>query len=158
MATLSADEERKRLRLIWVAFLVAVFLYAPVPWLLITEGLDSAPPEPAGVNSSLNFAALGAGVSSIIAKRWWIHSLLAASEADTGTRLRADLWARLRTGCVITWVLSEAVAMLGLALALVARQPMESVAPTAAAALLLVLHRPESWPLQTVATATGPAQ
>jgi hypothetical protein len=156
MEATSIDEQTRRLHMIWMAFLAAVVLYAPLPWLLIAEGADSAPTPPAGVSSGLNFAALGAGVSSIIAKRWWINSLRAALQAEPAARVRADPWARLRIGCLITWSLSEAVAILGLALALVTRQPMESIAPAAAAALLLVLHRPDSWPLQAMAEAREP--
>lgn len=157
MDATSTEEQTRRLHMIWIAFLAAVALYAPVPWLLIAEGADSAPIPPAGVSSGLNFAALGAGMSSLVAKRWWTHSLQAALQADSGARVRADLWARLRIGCLITWALSEAVAILGLALALITRQPLESLAPAAAAALLLILHRPDSWPLRAVADAQGAA-
>jgi hypothetical protein len=153
MEATSTDEQTRRLHMIWLAFLAAVALYAPLPWLIIAEGADSVPTPPAGVSSGLNFAALGAGVSSVVAKRWWTNSLRAALQAEPAARVRADLWARLRIGCLITWALSEAVAILGLALALITRQPMESIAPAAAAALLLVLHRPDSWPLQAVAEA-----
>lgn len=148
----SADELRL-LRVMWIAFLVAVGLYAPVPYFVVTEGFDRAAPLPAGVRSGLHFAALGAAVSSFAARRWWTNSLLAALGSEGATPARADVWARLRAGCVITWALSESVALLGFALAMIARRPIDGVPFAAAAAVLLYLHRPAVWPLQALGAA-----
>jgi hypothetical protein len=145
----AAAEQLRRLHLIWIAFLAMVVTFLPVPWLIVDSGADTAPLPPVGMDSSLNFAALGAGASSIVAKRWWINSLRASLEGDAPAS--ATAWTRLRTGCLITWALSESVAMLGLALGIVSRQPLESIAPVVAAGLLLYLHRPDSWPLEAVA-------
>ena len=145
----------KLLRIIWVAFLLAVAIYAPIPFLVVGEGADTAPAPPAGVRSGLVFAALGAAVSSFAAKRWWSNSLLAAVRSEAAAPVRADAWARLRAGCVITWALSEAVALIGFSLALVTHQPADGVPMAAAAALLLYFHRPAAWPVQALARAAG---
>lgn len=150
----TAAEQVKRLRVIWIAFLLAVALYAPIPFLVVGEGADPAAPPPPGVRSGLHFAALGAAVSSFAARRWWTNSLLAAVRS-VAAQTRADVWARLRAGCVITWALSEAVALIGFGLALVAHRPADSVPLAAAAALLLYFHRPSAWPLQALVHAGG---
>src|SRR5262250_1482947 len=144
--------ELRVLRVMWIAFLVAIGLYAPMPYLLGAEGLDPAAALPAGAQSGLHFAALGAAVSSFAARRWWTNSLLAALGSGA-TPARADVWARLRAGCVVTWALSESVALLGLALAMIARRPLDGLPFAAAAAVLLYLHRPAVWPLEALTAA-----
>lgn len=155
MQPTAMDDQTRQLHIIWIAFLAAVALYVPIPWLIIAAGADTAAAPPPDVRSGLNFAALGAGVSSFVARRWWTSSLLAALHSGPGAQVSADAWTRLRTGCLITWALSEAVAVIGLAQALVTREPSDAVVPAAAAALLLYRHRPESWPLQAVARTEG---
>src|SRR5262249_61029732 len=118
----SADELRL-LRVMWIAVLVAVGLSAPVPYLVIAEGFDRAVPPPAGVQSGLRFAALGAAVSSFAARRWWTNSLLAALGSGA-TPARADGGARLRARCVGTRALGEARALLRLALAVGDGRPL----------------------------------
>ena len=147
----AAAEQVRRLQLIWIAFLAMVVAYLPLPWLIVDTGIDSAPLPPVGIGSGLNFAALGAGASSFVARRWWINSLRASLESSRDAPTAASPWARLRIGCLITWALSETVALLGVALGIVSRQPLESVAPIVAAGLLLYLHRPERWPIADVA-------
>jgi crotonobetainyl-CoA:carnitine CoA-transferase CaiB-like acyl-CoA transferase len=107
----------------------------------------------------LHFAALGAAVASFMAKRWWTNSLRAAVrvEAGAGVGVGGDAWARLRAGCLITWAISEAVAIIGLVAALLARRPAGAVPLAIAAALLLYLHRPAAWPLEEVARQRGEA-
>jgi hypothetical protein len=143
----SSANQQKSLQLLWAAFLVAIVLYAPIPWLIVSAGADSVAAPPPGVRSGLRFAALGAGASSFVAKRWWTNSLVAALRSTHAAGAAADVWARLRAGCMVVWALSEAVALIGLASALIAQRPLEAVPMTAAAVLLLYLHRPASWPL-----------
>ena len=142
--------EIRVLYIIWIAFFVAVGLYAPVPYVLIGEGADDAATLPAAARSGLYFAALGAAVSSFAAKRWWSNSLLAAVRLQPVTPARADAWIRLRAGCVVTWALSEMVALLGFALAMIARGPADVLPFTVTAALLLYLHRPAAWPIDAL--------
>ena len=145
--------ELRVLRVMWIAFLVAIGLYAPMPYLLGAEGLDPAAALPAGARSGLHFAALGAAVSSFAARRWWTNSLLAALRSPAATPVRDDVWIRLRAGCLITWALSETVALLGFALAMVARRPLDGVPFAVTAAVLLYLHRPAAWRLDALGSA-----
>jgi F0F1-type ATP synthase membrane subunit c/vacuolar-type H+-ATPase subunit K len=156
MTQTTVAEQVKLLHVIWVAFLLAVAAYAPIPFLVVGDGGDTVPAPPAGVRSALLFAALGAAVSSFAAKRWWSNALLAAARAQTAAPVAAEASARLRAGCVITWALSEAVALIGFSLALVARRPAQGVPMAIAAVLLLYIHRPAAWPLAAL-TARGPA-
>jgi hypothetical protein len=149
----TAVDEKRLLYIMWIAFLLAVGLYAPVPYLLIREGADDAAALPVAARSGLYFAALGAAVSSLAAKRWWTNSLLAVVRSEVPTPVKADVWMRLRAGCVVTWALSEAVALLGFALAMIARRPADGVPFAAGAALLLYLQRPATWPVAALESA-----
>jgi hypothetical protein len=155
--TTTAAEQARLVRVIWIAFLLAVGIYAPVPFLLVAGGMDDAAPLPSPARSGLYYAALGAAAASFAARRWWTNSLLAALGSTSAAPARTDAWARLRAGCIITWALCEAVALIGVALALVARRPTDGVPLATAAAGLLYLHRPAAWPLQTLARAAGDA-
>src|SRR5215470_5342570 len=150
-ATRTDAGEIRVLYILWIAFLIAVGVYTTVPYVLIREGADEAAALPAAARSGLYFAALGAAVSSFAAKRWWSNSLLAAARSVTPAR--ADAWIRLRAGCVVTWALSELVALLGFALAMIARRPADVLPFTLAAALLLYLHRPAAWPIDALGAA-----
>lgn len=138
-------EQIRVLGILWAAFLIAVIAYTPLPFVIIHEvGVELVPP---GVRTGLLFAAAGAAVSSFVARRWWIHSVLAAADAAVSTPVSVDAWARLRVGCIITWALSEVVALIGLAVAVMWGQPLDGLPLSAAAVLLLYYHRPASWPI-----------
>jgi F0F1-type ATP synthase membrane subunit c/vacuolar-type H+-ATPase subunit K len=149
-------EQVRQLRIIWIAFLIAVAVYTPIPFLLVADGEGGTAPVPATLRSGMNFAALGAGVASILARRWWTNSLHAALQRDGAAQVSADPWARLRAGCIISWALSEAVALIGLALAIVTRTPTEGAPFAAGAAALLLYHRPSNWPIDATARGARP--
>jgi F0F1-type ATP synthase membrane subunit c/vacuolar-type H+-ATPase subunit K len=138
----------RQLQITWAAFLLVVAFYTPIPFLLGS----SAPAPPPVLRTGLIFAGLGAAVAAFGTKRWWSNSLLAAlqrgGEGD-------DAWARLRAGCIITWALSETVALIGMAVAIAGRRPTDVLPFSAAAALLLYFHRLSTWPLDALARAEG---
>lgn len=41
----TAPGMRQQLRIMWIAFLAAVAVYTPLPWLIIDAGADSAAPR-----------------------------------------------------------------------------------------------------------------
>jgi hypothetical protein len=145
-----SSAERSRLRATWIAFLVAVALYTPVPFVVVAAGEGATAPAPEFIRTAMSSAALGAGVASILARRWWTRSLCAALERDPSTPVSGGLWARLRAGCTVTWALSEAVALIGLVGAVLLREPTAGVPLAAAAAALLLYHRPSNWPIAAV--------
>lgn len=140
------------LQVIWSAFLLAVVLYTPIPFLVLGAGADGGAAAPPGVRSGLYAAALGAAVASFATRRWWTNALLAAARAAATP---TDAWARLRAGCILTWALSEAVALIGVGLAVVAHRPADGMPFAAVAALLLCVHRPAAWPLRALEPGGG---
>lgn len=138
-----------QLRIIWIAFLVAVAVYAPIPWLVIGAGADDAAPATEAVRSGLHAGALGAGLASFLSRRWWSNAVAAAAQSG------GEAFIQLRTGCLVTWAVSETVALIGLGLALITRQPAEAVPFAAVAVLLLWFHRPAKWPPLTAPAGGG---
>lgn len=137
-----------QLRIMWVAFLVAVVVYAPIPVLIIDAGADRAAPANEALRSGLHSGALGAAVASFLSRRWFTNALQA--ELRSGRGAAGELWARLRIGCLSTWAVSESVALIGLVLALTGRQPFAGLPFAAGALILLFLHRPAVWPIDAV--------
>jgi hypothetical protein len=149
----AAPAMRQQLRIMWIAFLAAVAVYTPLPWLIIDAGADSAVPVNEALRSGLHSGALGAAVASFLSRRWFTSGLATALKA--GDAAPGELWTRLRLGCLSTWMVSEAVALIGLMLGLMARQPADVLPLAAGAAALLFLHRPAVWPIDAVERAEG---
>lgn len=152
---MSAPSVRNQLRIMWIAFLAAVAVYTPLPWLIIQAGADGAVPANEALRSGLHSGALGAAVASFLTRRWFTKALRTALQS--GNASAGELWARLRLGCLSTWMVSESVALIGLMLGLITRQPLDAVPLAAGAAVLLVLHRPSVWPIDDVERAEGVA-
>lgn len=146
----AAGEQLRILHIFWISFLAAVAVYVPVPVLIGAEGGEYGAVVPDAVRASMHSAALGAAVASFLARRWWTNSLLAALRRAPGPAVRVDPWIRLRAGCLITWFLSDAVAIIGLLLAILTHRPLAGVPFSLGAALLLYLHRPAVWPLDAL--------
>lgn len=151
----TAPGMRQQLRIMWIAFLAAVAVYTPLPWLIIDAGADSAAPVNEALRSGLHSGALGAAVASFLSRRWFTNGIEAALKA--GGPPAGELWARLRLGCLSTWMVSEAVALIGLMLGLMSRQPLDALPLAGGAIALLLLHRPSVWPLDAVERAEGAA-
>jgi hypothetical protein len=132
-----------KLRIIWIAFFAAVCLYSVVPWFVIDDRLDSAAANTEAMRSGLQAGAIGAAVSSFLARRRWIKLIIASAEPGGS----GDTWTRLQTGCIVTWAISEIVALVGVATALVTRQPAQGVPYALAALFLLYMHRVALWPI-----------
>ena len=143
----------ERLRLIWIAFFLAVCVYALVPWFVAFEGLDSAAPSTVALRSGLHAGALGTAVASFLVRRQCTHRLLAAMQPDAPPA--GDLWAQLQTGSVLTWAISEVVALIGVAIALVTRNPYDALPFAGAALFLLYMHRLALWPVALIERTAG---
>lgn len=131
------------LQIMWGAFVGAAMIYGFVPY-LAPAGDDALTPAAHGAMYS---AAAGAAVASFVTRRWWINSIAArqtagAVPADTGA-----LQARVKAGAIVTWALSEAVAIIGVVRAFLGHDPSYGLPFVAASVLLLYLHRPSTWPL-----------
>lgn len=147
-------DPRKRLRIMWLAFLAAALVYALVPWVAIAEQLDSAAPDTPPLVSGLRFGAIGAAVASFLVRRQTMQGLAVALQPGAAA---VDLWTRLTTACLVTWSVTEAVAIVGLFIAFVTRNPYEVVPYVGATVFLLYMHRPAMWPLAEIERASGGA-
>ncbi|MEO8603377.1 MAG: hypothetical protein ABI629_12445 [bacterium] len=134
-----------KLRIIWIAFFAAVCVYALVPWFALRDGLDAAAPNTEAMRLGLQAGAIGAAMASFLTRRRWSKLIVAA--AQPGAAPGPDVLTLLQTGCIVTWLISEVVALVGLAVALVTRHAVEVVPYAAAALFLLYMHRLALWPL-----------
>lgn len=137
------------LRLLWGAFLAAAVLYGLLPFLLLSPGADGLSPS---MHGAMYSAAAGAAVASFVTRRWWISSIRAALERPhaSGPGGRQNLEMRIKAGAVITWSLSEAVALIGMVRAIASHDPGHAVPFVTTSVLLLYLHRPAAWPMAAV--------
>jgi F0F1-type ATP synthase membrane subunit c/vacuolar-type H+-ATPase subunit K len=148
-------DPQKRLRIMWLAYLAAALIYAVLPWFAIAEHLDSAAPDTPPLVSGLRFGAIGAAVASFLVRRQTMTGLAAALQS--GAASGPDLWTRLTSACIITWSVTETVAIVGLFIAFVTRNPYEVVPYVGATVFLLYMHRLAMWPVAEIERATGGA-
>lgn len=137
--TATGSDTAKRLQITWGAFVGAAMIYAAVPY-VVEPGLDPLTPATHGAMYS---AAAGAAAASFITRRWWINAVTARQAAGAETEARA----RVKAGAIITWALSETVAIIGVVRAFLGQDPHYSLPFVVGAVLLLYVHRPSTWPL-----------
>jgi hypothetical protein len=139
---LSISKRAQQLRAIYASFAAAIFLYILVLSFNLQGNGQASSDDP------MRHAVMLAAVMFAGASVWWRRrasramELIPAEEKTDGSAFN-----RLRTNCIITWSLSESVAVMGLILGFLAHD-LRAFAPYAAAALgLLTIHRPSTWPL-----------
>jgi len=142
-----------RLRLLWLAFFAAVCVYVAVPWLVIGEHLDTAATATPPLVSGLHVGAIGAAVASFLVRRSYTGQLIDGVQRGTPP---PALWGRLFVACIVTWAVTEAVALIGVAIALVTRNPYDAIPFAGAALFLLHMHRVNTWPVAQIAAAAEP--
>lgn len=132
------------LRIIWQAFLAAVVIYGIACGVVIR----SMPPmDPALIDSlrwPLALGALAVGGGSLLWRQHFaqrVSGVVVASGAVDANQLLI--------ACVVAWAMSEAVALIGLIVAFLARNVGEFVPFGLGALLLLYVHRPAAWPAAT---------
>jgi hypothetical protein len=136
---MAPGQELRILRIVWLAFLGSLVMYAAV--LLVLPGGTPAAEELASVlRPFFTLVAVGIGVASFIVKR-----LALAAPASATAPASTDDAARLRAACIVAWALSEGVAVLGLVLGFLGGRAADFVPYGVVAALLLYLHRPAAW-------------
>jgi hypothetical protein len=140
------------LRILWNAFFAATCLYAVIPWFAIAEHVDSAAAATQALVSGLRLGAIGAAVASFLLRRQFMTGLQAALQPGAAP---TDLWRQLLIGCTVTWMITEVVAGVGLAIAMVTRNPYEVVPYAGAALFLLYMHRLAMWPVAEIEQAMG---
>ena len=141
-----------KLRIVWNAFFAATCLYAVVPWFAITEHLDAAAAATPPLVSGLRIGAIGAAIASFLLRRQFAVGLLAALQPGAAP---SNLWSQLLIGCSVTWMITEVVAGIGLAIAMVTRDPYEVIPYAGATLFLLYMHRLAMWPVAQIEQAMG---
>lgn len=137
----SLADRARQLNLIHISFVAAIFVYVLV--IVFQTREPGIPADVSVIRPILILAAVLAAGASI----WWRRRATGETQFKPLERSSAaDSFERLQTDCIITWALSESVAIMGLVLALLSHD-YGTFMPFAAAALaLLAVHRPGVWP------------
>ena len=144
----SSAQQKQLLKVIWFAMLSAIGSYTVV--CLLVVGIQDAGRR--AENDSLRYAMTGiATVLGVISVWWRWHFLSASTTQEAPAKLS---FARLQSHSLVVWALSEAVAIVGLAMGLLTQSFAEFLPFAVAAAALLLLHRPSNLPLDRL-EATG---
>lgn len=134
--------ERQQVSLIWGAMLSALALYGLIGAVAVGGVEGERVGDAVSVRYGFSVVAIVLGGLAV----WWRRRFLAAEAT------RATLgFARMQAHAVVVWALSEAVGVCGVLTAILAREAREYIPFGAAAAALLLLHRPSSLPWTRVA-------
>ncbi len=130
------------LQVIWLAFLGSIIFYLLI-LILLSQQSDI-------VHESL---------VAVLRPLFWVVSTLLAIASFVWRQQVADLdrprrristtrgFARLRVACMVTWVFSEAVALLGLVLGAFTYRFADYAPLVTLGIVLLFIHRPAAWPI-----------
>jgi F0F1-type ATP synthase membrane subunit c/vacuolar-type H+-ATPase subunit K len=126
------------LQLLWAAQLSSVVVLVVVCGLVTQRNGVAAPESLAVLRPAAWIAAMILAAGSI----WWRRAVLATAPGA------GDLASRkLQASCIAVWAMSEAVAVIGLVLGMLAGDLGEMLPLAGAAATLLYVHRPAVWSL-----------
>lgn len=147
----SFEQRLRVLRVIWISQLVAILMFAAV-----AAVVTSAPATPATSDTGTLHTALTAFAAILaVASLWWRKTrggrAAAGVRGDSPREALEKAFSETQTHCVIVWALCEGVGIVGLVLALLSGDAIEGVPFFAAAALLMVAHRPSRWRLEPFA-------
>jgi hypothetical protein len=152
MAFESRETVARQLRVVWIGFLGGVGVYTALLFGLLQQQ-PSPRVEPtllAVLRPTFITASFLIALGSIV----WHRNLSEqfASTVDPNPPLAAKPQGsspvdRVRMGCVVTWALSEAIALFGFVLGFLSGSLAFYAPFAAAAAILLYVHRLETWPL-----------
>jgi hypothetical protein len=126
-------DQQHRLHRVWLAMLKALAIYC-VSFFILRSAEPRPQDEVLWIRYALSIVGIGLGGLSVA----WRRRFLADRAA-----LR---FAALHRHCLITWLYCEAVGLCGVAAAFLAHSFLEYVPFGAAAAALLLLHRPADLP------------
>ena len=148
MGTMPATlaEQQQQLRRIWTAMLSSIGIYGVV--CAAAVGMVAAGAETDAEWPRRMFSAIAVVLGALSV--WWRRRFLASDPVQP-----APLgFMELQSHGVVAWALSEAVAICGLVVAFLLRDAREFIPFGAAAAALLVLHRPSNLPWARLAPPT----
>ncbi len=132
--------------MVWATMLGSLVIYAVV--CAVVVGVAAAAPAAAvSVRYGLSVVGIAFGALSL----WWRRYFLATDPASPAPLT----FAQLQSHAVIVWALSEVVGICGLLTALTLNDAREYLPFGAAAAALLLLHRPSNLPWARCVTTKG---
>jgi len=134
------ETSQRVLWIVWAALLASIALYVAIPSLVPprAEPWYAAKTAVAGFVAGIFSLALAVGTFAIresLARR---HLRSGAIDPDT-----AEGFGRLRTALLLMWALCDAIAVIGLLIAVLAGSPALVLPYAIGAAALLFLHRPQ---------------
>jgi F0F1-type ATP synthase membrane subunit c/vacuolar-type H+-ATPase subunit K len=135
----STSARRQTLWILWAGFLSAIFVYGVVVMTISTGAQEAAP---GAVRLPFLLVALLLAGASI----WWKRRSTGETQFMPATGKQQPSFDQFQTSCLVTWALSEAVGVIGLLLGILTRDPGAFLPFGASAVLLLVIHRPNTWP------------
>jgi hypothetical protein len=146
------DARLRTLRIIWAAILGSVFLYAVVGYAVSPPALTWRALGYAGESGSVGLALVTAGLylvglGAVICSQFLLRSFLRRAEAEQNPAL-------VQTGYILTLVVGEAGALLGLVILLLAGSWV-AFALMAASAMMIVILRPRREHLDAAGYKTG---
>jgi F0F1-type ATP synthase membrane subunit c/vacuolar-type H+-ATPase subunit K len=142
----AAATRARILTILWLAFLTAVGLYAVVLFFILSSN-EAAPAQTA---EALRQAFLTVGAVLAVACLWWRRRFASPAAAPAVPR-PTDVSEKNTMGetirrCVVAWAMADAIAVLGLVLAILSREVDDFLPFAAAAVVVLYLNRPAVWP------------
>src|ERR1700687_6081934 len=142
MTTLT--QRKQQVGLIWAAMLSTVALYGTMSAVVVGIAHAGSETEAEWPRHALSTIAVACGALSI----WWHRRFLAADPPTPATLA----FPQIQGHGIVTWALSEAVGICGLLMAFMVDDAREFIPFGAAAAALLLLHRPSSLPWRRLAS------
>lgn len=138
------------LTILWLAFLVAVGIYAVVLFFIVTT--TDVPPVMPVETLRLVLQVIGGALAFL--SLWWRRRFTNQVVLDIGARPsngpNGDPLDELTRRCVLAWAMADAIAILGLVLGILSRNVGDFVPFAAAALLVLYLNRPAAWRIQSI--------
>jgi hypothetical protein len=134
----TTEEQRRQIGMLWMAMFSSIAIYGAVCVVAVGNG-DGDAEATAVWRYGLSTAGVVLGALSV----WWRRYFLPSDALPP----RALGFAQLQGHAVVTWALSEAVGICGVVAAFVLGAAREYIPFGAAAAALLLLHRPANLPL-----------
>jgi hypothetical protein len=127
-----------QLWVIWGAMIASLALDAVLPSMLVVPD-PAAPPAPSPLGSRLELVAAGLGLLAIALRRALLLGPAQRGQLDV---TKPDGLRRAQVGFVVCWAIADAVGAVGLAVAILTRDPARAQPFVLAAVLLFVFMTP----------------
>lgn len=129
------------LQMVWLSFVAVAGIYTLILLLVSQQSEEVAPEALAYLRPTAWVIASILAITSFV----WRQQV---ADLDRLRRSRSTSgFARIRTACIVTWVICELIVGLGLGLGILSYRMYDYAPLIGLGLLLLVIHRPATWPL-----------